>query len=68
MVWAQFAKNPEAGPGWNAVGTGSEYLDGAGDLDLGILGGDGGAGAKVIRQSEVDFRCDLWRPIITREV
>lgn len=23
-IWAKFAKNPQAGPGWNPVGTGAE--------------------------------------------
>ncbi|EON69466.1 hypothetical protein W97_08726 [Coniosporium apollinis CBS 100218] len=62
-VWAQFAKNPHGGPGWNAVGTGDEFIGGAADLDLGVIGGQGWAGVKVIRESEVDGRCALFRPI-----
>ncbi|KAF2184769.1 alpha/beta-hydrolase [Zopfia rhizophila CBS 207.26] len=65
-VWAQFAKGPNAGPGWNAVGTGSSYFGGAADLDVGLIGSDGGSGVKVIRQSDVDSRCGLWAPILKR--
>lgn len=64
-AWARFAKDPVAGPGWNAVGTGSGYFGGAGDLDLGLIGSDGNAGVKVIKQRDVDHRCPLWTPILT---
>ncbi|KAF2793174.1 alpha/beta-hydrolase [Melanomma pulvis-pyrius CBS 109.77] len=42
-AWAKFARDPSAGPGWNAVGTGSSYLGGVADydLDVGMLGADG---------------------------
>ncbi|CAN9220242.1 unnamed protein product [Alternaria alternata] len=38
-TWARFAKNPYAGPGWNAIGTGAEgnVLVGAYDLVMGGL-------------------------------
>jgi carboxylesterase type B len=38
-TWARFAKNPYAGPGWNAVGTGAEgrVLEGAYDETAGGL-------------------------------
>jgi acetylcholinesterase len=38
-TWARFAKNPFAGPGWNAIGTGTEgsLLFGASDLVSGGL-------------------------------
>lgn len=62
-AWAQFARDPTAGPGWNALGTGNRYLNGAPDLDLGVLGGQGWAGVKVIEQSDVDQRCRLYEPI-----
>lgn len=64
-AWARFAKDPVIGPGWNAIGTGSQYFEGAGDLDIGLLGSKGNAGVKIIRQSEVDGRCRLWTPILT---
>ncbi|KAF2713847.1 alpha/beta-hydrolase [Pleomassaria siparia CBS 279.74] len=64
-TWARFAKYPVAGPGWNAVGTGSDFFGGAGDLDIGLVGSEGSAGVEVIRQAEVDSRCSLWVPILT---
>jgi hypothetical protein len=63
-AWARFAKDPVGGPGWNAIGTGHEYFEGSGDLDIGLLGSSGNAGVKVVRQSEVDGRCELWKPIL----
>jgi hypothetical protein len=85
-TWARFAKNPLAGPGWNAVGTGrsGSVLSGAynqvtdglyygssgnvttGDWNLGVLGDVGnvrGGGVTVLPQSQVDYRCNLYRPI-----
>ena len=55
-AWAQFAKNPYLGPGWNRLGT----FDG---VDLGVLGTDGGSGVTVVRQAEVDARCGLYKSI-----
>jgi hypothetical protein len=65
-AWARFAKDPIAGPGWNAVGTGADYDGGLAnyDLDLGVLGSEDGGGVKIVRQREVDVRCELWRPFI----
>jgi acetylcholinesterase len=85
-TWARFAKNPFAGPGWNAIGTGAEgsvlfgasdlvpsglYLDRnatvvGGDWNLGIFGDVGnvrGSGLTVFPQSDLDYRCGLFRPI-----
>jgi hypothetical protein len=85
-VWARFAKNPEAGPGWNGVGTGKKgnvlmgaYDEGvggvlvtgngseiSGEWSLGILGDVGevkGSGVTVVRQSDVDTRCELFREL-----
>lgn len=62
-AWAHFAKNPIAGPGWNAVGTGGKFLGGAPDLDVGVLGANGSAGVTVIRESDVDYRCPLFYPL-----
>ena len=65
-AWAKFAKNPAGGPGWNAVGTASEFFGAAADQDLGDLGNRlnaAGSGVTVIRQSEVDSRCSLYAPI-----
>ena len=55
-AWAQFAKNPALGPGWNQLG----IYEG---LDLGALGTDGSSGVTLIPQAEVDFRCGLFSPI-----
>jgi acetylcholinesterase len=54
-AWAQFARNPVLGPGWNELGT---Y-----DADLGALGTKGSAGVTVIKQSDVDSRCAILAPI-----
>jgi acetylcholinesterase len=65
-AWAQFAKNPEGGPGWNPVGSAGEYLDAEEDEDLGVLGNVGsvkGSGVTVARQSDVDFRCGLFAEV-----
>jgi carboxylesterase type B len=85
-TWAKFAKNPYAGPGWNALGTGGEgsVLVGAydevsggvlqmgnvsavfGDWNLGVLGNVGevrGSGVTVVPQSDLDTRCELFRPM-----
>ena len=67
-TWAQFAKDPKAGPGWNAIGTGAEYLDGADDLDVALLGSEGNAGVKIIQQQEVDARCAIWAPILAARI
>jgi len=65
-AWADFAKNPEKGPGWNAVGSARGYVGAAVDLDLGVLGDVGNVksgGVTVVRQSDVDRRCALFRPV-----
>jgi hypothetical protein len=61
-AWARFAKDPIAGPGWNAVDTGADYDRGFVnyDLDLGVLGSGDGGGVKIVRQREMDVRCELW--------
>ena len=55
-AWAQFARNPILGPGWNPLGT----FNGT---DLGVLGTNGSAGVTVIPQIEVDSRCGLLEPL-----
>jgi len=65
-AWAKFAKNPIGGPGWNAVGTASQFFGAPADQDLGELGNRlnaAGGGVTVIRESEVDSRCHLYAPI-----
>ncbi|KAJ9645719.1 hypothetical protein H2199_002759 [Coniosporium tulheliwenetii] len=78
QAWARFAKNPAEGPGWNAVGTGGSFVRAqegwkgfgeavlereADDLHVGVLGAEGTAGVKVVRQSEIDARCGLFLPV-----
>lgn len=54
-AWARFAKNPVAGPGWNALGTFA-------GMDLGVLGTNGNSGVTVISESDVDYRCGIFAP------
>lgn len=37
-AWARFAKNPQGGPGWNAVGTGAAGQVPVGATDMGLGG------------------------------
>ncbi|KAK5008345.1 hypothetical protein LTR39_005198, partial [Cryomyces antarcticus] len=63
-AWARFAKDPVNGPGWNRVGSGAQYGAPA-DMDLGVLGdrlNAKGSGVTVIRESEVNGRCGLFKP------
>ncbi|TKA80240.1 hypothetical protein B0A49_01429 [Cryomyces minteri] len=64
-AWARFAKDPANGPGWNRVGSGAQYGAPA-DMDLGVLGdrlNAKGSGVTVIRESEVNGRCGLFKPV-----
>lgn len=56
-AWAQFARNPMQGPGWNQLGT-------FGGMDLGVLGTNGSAGVTVIPQIDVDSRCPILAPLV----
>ncbi|KAF2832664.1 alpha/beta-hydrolase [Ophiobolus disseminans] len=47
-VWAAFAKNPERGPGWNAVGTGREGKVLVGEYGEGLGGVYGGGNGSVV--------------------
>ena len=62
-AWANFAKNPTRGPGWNQVGTGGHYYGSAQDQDLGVIGTNGFAGVAMTSESAVDSRCSLFRQI-----
>ncbi|KAF2710094.1 alpha/beta-hydrolase [Pleomassaria siparia CBS 279.74] len=60
--------DPYAGPGWNAIGTGTTFYGGEEDydLDVGMLGANGGAGVEILRQRDVDARCGLWAPVLRK--
>lgn len=57
-AWANFAKNPQLGPGWNSVGT----FDG---VDLADFGTDGTSGVTMRDKKWLDRGCeylDLFLP------
>lgn len=56
-AWANFAKDPMAGPGWKA-------LDAASD-EIACLGCDGGSGVQIMAASVVDSRCEQYAPLYT---
>lgn len=60
-AWANFAKNPELGPGWNAVGTGATFAGGAGGLDVAVIQP---IGFEVQEQAAVDGTCALYAAIL----
>ncbi|KAF2639596.1 alpha/beta-hydrolase [Massarina eburnea CBS 473.64] len=64
-TWARFAKDPEVGPGWNAVGTGGAFLGGAPDLDVGVISE---TGLTVARQSDVDQKCAIWAGVLKQDL
>ncbi|MAD87569.1 MAG: hypothetical protein CL912_31815 [Deltaproteobacteria bacterium] len=56
-AWANFAKNPQKGPGWPKLG--SNF-----GLELGSLGRNGGSGEVTIPLISVDAVCAIYAPII----
>ncbi|CAI6297535.1 unnamed protein product [Periconia digitata] len=60
-AWARFAKDPTAGPGWTAVGSGKDYLDSEPDRDVAVLSKEG---ISVKRQKDVDERCAVWKDVL----
>ncbi|CAG8952995.1 hypothetical protein HYFRA_00003185 [Hymenoscyphus fraxineus] len=54
-AWADFAKDPELGPGWPKLGSSGQ--------DLAVLGLDGSSGATMANQTIVDSKCALFRPL-----
>jgi carboxylesterase type B len=65
-AWAKFAKDPLGGPGWNAVGSASQFYGAPLDLDIGLFGNRldaASSGVTVIRESEIDARCSLFTPL-----
>jgi hypothetical protein len=55
-AWAKFAKDPEAGPGWSALGTGTVN-------DVAVFQ-NGAKGMKMESQHVLDEKCALWRVVI----
>ncbi|KAH7409040.1 liver carboxylesterase 1 precursor [Cadophora sp. MPI-SDFR-AT-0126] len=56
-AWANFAKEPQKGPGWPKLG-------GNFGLELGTLGRNGGSGEVTIPLISVDVVCAIYAPII----
>jgi carboxylesterase type B len=54
-TWARFAKDPEAGPGWSAIGEAA--------LDVAVLQ-NGKEAVKLVEQSTLDGRCAVWRDVL----
>ena len=59
-AWAAFAKNPNYGPGWAAIGKFDE--------SLGVLGANKTSGVTVIRPYNVTERCELFYPLFEAAV
>ena len=59
-IVGRFVKNPRGGPGWPKVGSRYHPLDVA---NLGDVGDEGAAGVTVIKGSEIDGRCELYKDI-----
>lgn len=57
-VWSGFARDPQAGPGWPALGT-------AFGKELQEFGFDGKADARTINLSIADYPCPVWDPLYT---
>ncbi|KAL9625262.1 MAG: hypothetical protein Q9160_000664 [Pyrenula sp. 1 TL-2023] len=57
-AWADFAKDPAAGPGWTQVDAA-----GAGKYIADIGGVVGGTSYQLITEQEIDERCVLFQPI-----
>lgn len=54
-AWADFAKDPKAGPGWDKLGTTGE--------DLAVLGLDGSVRSTMVNESVVDSKCAIFAPV-----
>lgn len=60
-AWASFIKNPAAGPGWPALGSGP-----FGGVDVGVLGDALDApsgGVTATSRDVVDRNCKLYKPV-----
>jgi len=54
-AWARFAKDPQVGPGWSAIGEG--------DVDVAIFQ-NGEESVKLVDQRALDGDCALWWEVI----
>lgn len=54
-TWADFAKNPDAGPGWPKVSSPEN--------ELGVLGKNRSSGVTVMSNLEADYPCGLYSDI-----
>jgi carboxylesterase type B len=57
-AWADFTKNPEAGPGWVA-------LNGTAEDEIACLGCNGNSGATFVLEGTLDQRCPLFKSLYT---
>ena len=55
-TWANFAKNPTAGPGWPKVGSNNNAV-------LGAIGSNGSSGETTVSFLTTDTKCPLFLPI-----
>lgn len=58
-AWANFAKDPAAGPGWPILGSA--------ELDVGDLGGDGAFGEYDIGAEGIDRACPVYAALLAVE-
>ena len=59
-TWADFAKDPENGPGWRKVGTGENGTSSV--ADIGQLGKNDVPGVTLISEATLDRNCGLYEP------
>ena len=55
-AWADFARNPKNGPGWNKLGTYN-------GTDLGVLGWQGSSGVTLANKTIADSKCKVFTPL-----
>lgn len=63
MTWANFAKNPMAGPGWTQVLPGGSET--STNKDIGHIGKNDVPGITLITEKKLDYRCGLYQPQYT---
>ena len=58
-AWADFAKDPDAGPGWDAID-----VEKADARNVAVFTAEKPGGVKLVRQSEIDQRCAFWSNVL----